>query len=33
MMATFSTDQEDDERPKTYILQRVPPLLKSDLDM
>ena len=33
MMATFSTDQEDDERLKTYILQRVPPLLKSDLDM
>ena len=33
MMATFSTDQEDDERLKTYILQRVPPLLKSDLDL
>lgn len=31
-MAVFSTDSEDDERLKTYILSRVPPSLKSDLD-
>ena len=31
-MAVFSTDGEDDERVKTYILERVPPSLKSDLD-
>jgi hypothetical protein len=32
-MAVFSTDNEDDERLKTYILARVPPALKSDLDV
>eukprot|EP00966_Prymnesium_polylepis_P101129 2342132-Prymnesium_polylepis.1 len=31
-MAVFSTDGEDEERLKTYILERVPPTLKSDLD-
>ena len=31
-MAVFSTDKEDDERLKTYILERVPPTLKSDLE-
>eukprot|EP00966_Prymnesium_polylepis_P063118 1465120-Prymnesium_polylepis.1 len=31
-MAVFSTDQEDDERPKTYILERVPSTLKSELE-
>jgi len=31
-MAAFSTDGEDDERLKTYILARVPANLKSDLD-
>eukprot|EP00966_Prymnesium_polylepis_P305786 7066411-Prymnesium_polylepis.1 len=31
-MAVFSTDGEDKERLKTYILSRVPPSLKSDLD-
>ena len=31
-MAVFSTDGEDEERLKTYILTRVPPSLKSDLD-
>jgi hypothetical protein len=31
-MAVFSTDGEDEERLKTYILSRVPPSLKSDLD-
>jgi len=31
-MAVFSTDGEDEERLKTYILERVPSVLKSDLD-
>ena len=31
-MAVFSTDGEDEERLKTYILARVAPLLKTDLD-
>ena len=31
-MAVFSTDGVDDERLKTYILSRVPPVLKTDLD-
>ena len=31
-MAVFSTDKEDDERLKTYILERVPSTLKSDLE-
>jgi hypothetical protein len=31
-MPTFSADREDEERLKTYILQQVPPGLKSELD-
>ena len=31
-MPAFSADQEDDARLKTYILQRVPPGLKKELD-
>ena len=31
-MPAFSTDKEDEDRLKTYILQRVPPMLKSELD-
>jgi hypothetical protein len=31
-MAVFSTDGEDEERLKTYILAQVPANLKSDLD-
>eukprot|EP00966_Prymnesium_polylepis_P292852 6763821-Prymnesium_polylepis.1 len=31
-MAVFFTDGEDDERLKTYILTRVPPTLKSELE-
>ena len=31
-MAVFSTIKEDDERLKTYILARIPPMLKTDLD-
>lgn len=31
-MAVFSADKEDDDRVKTYILARVPPMLKTDLD-
>jgi hypothetical protein len=32
-MPAFSADREDEERLKTYILQRVPPGLKKDLEM
>ena len=32
-MPAFSSDKEDEERLKTYILQRVPPGLKKDLEM
>ena len=28
----FSTDKDDDERLKTYILQRIPPMLKKELE-
>ena len=31
-MPAFSADREDEERLKTYILQRVPPGLKKDLE-
>ena len=31
-MPAFSSDKDDEERLKTYILQRVPPGLKGDLD-
>ena len=31
-MPAFSADREDEERLKTYILQRVPPSLKSEVD-
>lgn len=31
-MAVFNTDKEDDDRLKTYILERVPSTLKSDLE-
>ena len=31
-MPEFSTDKDDDERLKTYILQRIPPMLKRELD-
>eukprot|EP00966_Prymnesium_polylepis_P310773 7180156-Prymnesium_polylepis.1 len=31
-MAVFSTDKDDDDRLKTYILERVPSTLKSDLE-
>ena len=32
-MPAFSADREDEERLKTYILQRVPPGLKRELDI
>ena len=32
-MAAFAPDQEDDERMKTYVLTRVPPVLRSELDL
>ena len=32
-MPAFSADKDDEERLKTYILQRVPPGLKSELDI
>ena len=31
-MPAFKSDKDDDERLKTYILQRVPPMLKRELD-
>jgi hypothetical protein len=31
-MPAFSADKDDDERLKTYILQRVPPMLKTELE-
>jgi hypothetical protein len=31
-MPAFSADKEDEERLKTYILQRVPPMLKTELE-
>jgi hypothetical protein len=31
-MPAFSSDKDDDERLKTYILQRVPPMLKTELE-
>ena len=31
-MPAFSADKDDDDRLKTYILQRVPPMLKTELD-
>jgi hypothetical protein len=31
-MPAFSTDKDDEERLKTYVLQRVPPMLKTELE-
>ena len=31
-MPAFTADRDDEERMKTYILQRVPPELKRELD-